>query len=232
VSDYHAFPAIDPDANTIVLAVGRKGSGKSVLARELFLGWPNVDRLVIDPTGDADPGEGAVTLTTIPKQLPERRRGGPPILARYVANPAAPTYHDDLDRALGLALYPKGRRVLVWIDEGGEVFPVNPGPNARTLLHQSRHWNASAIIACPRPKDIATLVPAQADYIAIFDVPSPHDRQRLAETMGWPPAKLNAALEDCTRRGAHWFLLFDARAHELYLCPPLPMTSPDKKAGT
>jgi hypothetical protein len=39
---------------------------------------------------------------------------------------------------------PQGPQVLLWIDEGGEAFPVNQlGPNGRLLLHQSRHYFAS-----------------------------------------------------------------------------------------
>jgi hypothetical protein len=179
------FPGIDPTANQLVLCIGRKGSGKSQWAREAFRHWPGVDRLVIDPTGDADPGSprrpgqpdswrddlNTQLLTALPRELPARQyadvpgegRRSVPGVYRWIANAQSPAYRDDLDRAVGLGLFPKDRRVLEWIDEAGDVFPSNSlGPNARTLLQQSRHYHVSALICCPRPLTINPLVLAQA----------------------------------------------------------------------
>ena len=231
-AEEYPFPPIDPSKNQLVLVVGRKGSGKSVNAREMFLLWPDVDRLVIDPTGDADPGEDALTLHQVPETLPTRK-DGKPVTVRVIVNPGSPTYHEDMDKAIGLALFPKGRRVVVWIDEAGEAFPVNrTGPNGSTLLHQSRHWNASAIMACPRPITIDVLCLAQADRVIMYDLPNPADRKRIAGAIGWPPDKLNAALDGLRNEPAHSFLVYVAAEHALYLCPPLPMSSADKKAGS
>lgn len=228
MSEAVPFPPIDPDRNQIVLCVGRKGSGKSVHARELFRGWPNVDRLVIDPTGDADPGadlEQIIVRDQVPAQMP-RDKDGAHVLVRYIANPSSPTYLDDLDRAVGLALFPKDRRTVMWIDEAGEVFPANKtGPNGRTFLHQSRHWNASAVLCCPRPMHIDPLCLAQADRVVMYDVPNPADRERIAGAIGWPPRKLAHELDETRRAGRHWFLLYDADEHTLYRCPPLPLSS-------
>lgn len=229
MSDRHPFPALNPDLNQLLLVIGRKGSGKSVFARELFRGWPWIDKLVIDPTGDADPGDDLGTITLRgkpPERLPAPRARGEFVVARWVADPSSPTYRDDLDRALGAALYPKSRRTLLWIDEAGEVFPAGrTGPNGRVLLQQSRHWYASAILCCPRPMNIDPLCLAQADRVVMYDLPHPRDRERVAAAIGIPPAVLSAELDATRARGSHWYLLYDARAHELYRCPPLPMSA-------
>jgi hypothetical protein len=235
------FPMIDPTRNQLMLSVGRKGSGKSVWAREAFRHWPGVDRFVIDPTGDAIPGSprrqgdpsswtddlGTVTLNKLPRELPPgplrdgKRQHG---VWRWVANPQSATYADDLDRAVGLGLFPRSRRMLLWIDEAGEVFPSGrTGPHGRTLLQQSRHWHTSALICCPRPVTIDPLVLAQADRVVMFDVPGVADRKRLADTLGWPHAQLVALLNEVRMLPFH-YLMYVASEHKMYLCPPIPVT--------
>lgn len=246
-----AFPTIDPLLNQITLVLGRKGSGKSVWARETFRGWPGVDKLVIDPTGDADPGQvlaggvRCVTVHKLPESLPTAAqvsrsittadapasRAPQNVAVRWIADPGSPTYRDDLDRAVGLALYPKNRRVLLWVDEAGEVFPANrTGPNARTLLQQSRHWYTSLLMCCPRPITIDPLCIAQADRVVIYDMPHPRDRERVAASIGIEPRVLIEALDETRARGPYWYLLYDAREHQMYRCPPLPMSEGYKHA--
>lgn len=221
------FPQLDPSMNQIILVIGRKGSGKSVNARETFRAWPGVDKLVIDPTGDASSGLPAEqTVHRLPDRLPDPPKRGEHVVLRWVADPASPSYADDLDRALGLALWPKQRRVLVWVDEAGEVFPAGrAGPNARTVLQQSRHWYVSLIAATPRPINIDPLLLSQADRVVIYDLPHPRDRERVAASIGVEPKVLAAELDATRMMGPYWFLLYDAREHALYRCPPLPMSA-------
>lgn len=227
------FPVVDPNKNQVIGVFGRKGSGKSVFAHKLFRDWPGVDKLVIDPTGDADPGvmkdlygRDVVPVVTsdVPDKLPDPPRGGQ-VCVRYVARPESPTYQDDIDRALAAALFPKTRRVLVWVDEAGEVFPVSYGPRARQMLQQGRHYYASLIVCGPRPMTINPLVLNQCDYVVMFDLPGPADRKRIAECIGVPPTTLDAWLNEARRRGPHWYVIYSASQHLLYLCPPLPIGS-------
>ena len=237
----HPFPPIDPDEEgQIILIVGRRRSGKSVHARELFYGWPGVDRLVIDPNGDADvipprdptdPHGRPLEVTKLhgappgPNQLP-RGEGGRPSVVWWVADPSRPTYAEDLDRAVGAALLPKQRPVLLWVDEAGEVFPSNRlGPYARTLLQQSRHWNTHAIIVGPRPVTIDKLCRGQANRVVIYDVPDPDDVKALAGSIGIPPRQLASELDETRARGKYWFTLYDSVDHQLYRCPPLRVTA-------
>lgn len=218
------WPQIDVDRNQIIVCVGRKGSGKSAAARMLYGHWPHADRIVIDVNGDAEPGEDAKRITGEPPQkLPSRGDKGEPLNLHYVADPTRATYRDDLDRAVRLALFPRDRRTLLWVDEIGEVTQANrTPPHLRTLLQQSRHFNASALLCGPRPVNIDPLCIAQADRVLIFDLPNPKDRERVANVIGWAPDKFDDACLEVRRQGAYWFLMYVASEHQLYLCPPLP----------
>lgn len=224
--DVWPYPVIDPAENQIITFVGRKGSGKSAAAREHFRHWPGVDRLIIDINGDADPGDDLDTQTLHGPlvELPPRRDERVPEVYRWIADPKAPTFSEDIDKAIGAALYPRARRVLMWVDEMGETFPANrTGPNGRVWLHQSRHFNASGLLCGPRSKGIDPLVMAQADRVVMFDVPSPLDRARIAENIGVPPAKLDAVLNETSRRGKYWSTLYVAEEHRLYRIPPFQL---------
>lgn len=242
------FPPIDPTSNQLILCVGRKKSGKSQWAREAFRGWPGVDRLVIDPTGDADPGSprrpgqpeswkddlNTQTWRELPTALPERQKVHVPGqgdvrvpgVYRWIPNPMSKTYTDDLDRGIGLALFtqPRDRRVLLWADEAADAFPAaSDRPYARTLLMQSRHWHTSALICCPRPMNIDPLVLAQADRVVMFDVPGVADRKRLSDVIGVPHAQLVALLNEIKSLPFH-YVMYVVDDNSLYVCPPIPLT--------
>ena len=230
MDERHPFPPIDPSADSqIILAVGRKGSGKSESARTFFRSWPGIDRLVVDITGDADPGDdlNPVILRELPTRLPPRPpdERHTPRTFRWIADPTAPTFLDDVDRAIGLGLYPKDQQILLWIDEAGEVFKAGQvGPNGRTALHQNRHFKVPMLLCCPRPKGIDPLCVSQADRVLIYDLPHPLDRARISENIGIPPRVLDRELDETRRRGPHWFTMYVAAEHQLYRCPPLPRT--------
>lgn len=221
------YPAVDPESNQIMAFFGRKHSGKSAAAREHFRGWPGTDRLIIDVNGDADPGKDLpqTVLRGPLVQLPDRQDERVPEVYRWIADPKAATFREDIDKAIGAALFPRDRKVLLWVDEGGEAFPVNQtGPNGRLLLHQSRHFDVSALICAPRPKGLDPLTYGQADRVFLFDVPSPADRERIADTIGLPPKKLTGVMDETNRRGAYWSTMYDAPGHQLYRLPPFKLT--------
>jgi hypothetical protein len=225
------FPVVlDPSKPMIISAWGRKGSGKSTFNRRIYDSWP-YDKLCIDVNGDADPGPDAERVNTpLPSRFPApatptlgARPQGPRNL-HYVADVGSATYRDDLDRAVGLALFPKDQRTLVWCGEVAEFMPHanSADPHMRVLLHQNRHYAASVLFDGPRPMNVDPLTIGQSDLIAIYHLPNPKDVQRLAENMGYPPARLYDECQETWRRGKYWFLLWDAPAHKIYRCPPLP----------
>jgi hypothetical protein len=223
--ELHAVPVIDGNANHIILVVGRKGSGKSEYAQMLYRWWdPPVDRICIDPTGDARPGADARTVKgTPPTAMPPREHEDEPVNLHYVADPRSPTYFDDLDRAVGAALFPRDRRALLWVDEIGQVSRVNKTPpNLNTLLMQARHHHASAILCGPRPVGIDRLCLQQADRVAVFHLPNPKDRDRIARECGIDPDVFEDAHTEMLRAGKFWHLIVVVDEDEPYLCPPIP----------
>lgn len=203
---------------------GRKGSGKSTLSRRLYRSWPG-DKLCVDVNREADPGDDATELTgDLPARFPARQDERVPLNLHYMPSPLSPTYREDLDRSVALALYPQDHPVLVWLGEVGEFTTGNrTGPHLRTLLMQSRHYRVSVLMDGPRPIDVDKLVIAQADLVAVFDLPDPDDRERIAKIIGWPPKLFAAECDETRRRGLYWFLLYEAATHRLWRCPPLPL---------
>lgn len=216
---------LDPHEANHVTVVGRKGSGKSVLARRLFDSYDG-DRMVIDPTGDIhlEPEPGLTQLTDpLPIRWPmppDERRS----TLRYAPDMKSPTYVDEMDRAAGLA-FGKGD-ALLWLDEVAVLTRANATPpHMRAVLHQSRHRNLSLLFCGPRPVDIDPLVLSQADYVAVFQTPNPRDRQRLADAMGLELPTMEAAHREL---GEHDYLWYDARAPRdecLLVMPALNLTA-------
>ena len=210
---------LDPDRPYFAVCLGRKGSGKSVMATLLFIGYP-YDRVVIDVAGDDGPagilpdGEEVIdlhgTVDTLPRRWPEHlRRDGRRMTLRYVPDAGSPTYVEDMDAIVALA-YHTGRVALL-VHEVHQLAPVNISPEknkaTQRLLQMGRHRRITFIACGPRPKKTDGLVLSQADLVYVFDVPNPTDRRRIAEEIGWPPRELDAGVHDL---GPHEYLRHDA----------------------
>lgn len=230
------FPMVlDPTKPMIVSAWGAKGSGKSVLNRWIYTGYPG-DKIAIDVNGHAAPGEDAEKITEPAKHWPadvgipgERKRHRN---LHYVADPGSATYADDLDRAVGMALFPKDHRCLVWAGEVGEMMPNGkPGPHMRRLLQQNRHYRITGLFDGPRPVWVDPLILMQSDFVAVYRLPQASDRKRIAEVIGYPAAQFDRECHETFRRGKYWFLLWHTEANKLYRCPPLPIDAHGNDAG-
>lgn len=218
--------ALDPVKGGHIFISGKKGQGKSVLARRLFDTYP-YDRLVLDVTGDLSDDfrrDGVefrkLTGDALPIRFPSGDDGEPvtAVLAPDMGDEG--TAMDQMDRALGLAL--DHRRTLVWCDEIGALTRVGKTPpNLRRALHHGRHRELFLLLCGPRPIDVDPLCISQADVVATFRTPNPRDRKRIAENIGWPPASFDAAVHQL---GDHEYLWYDATApqEELLHMPPLP----------
>jgi hypothetical protein len=220
---------IDPDKGAHVVAVGRKGSGKSHLARRLFDSYP-YDALVLDITGDLwrdftadgtkdDPTIKLVKLTSpLPVRLPEPDEEGRKQIFLLAPDMGAPDALDEVDRAIGLAL--RRGRMLLWMDEVGIISPVGrTGPNMKRYLHHGRHHQMTGLACGPRPMDIDPLQVSQADHAFTFELNNPADRRRVADNIGWDPKDFDTAVHDL---GKYEFLHWSSETNELLHMPPLP----------
>lgn len=223
---------LDPHKAHHITCVGRKGSGKSVLAHMIWDSYPK-DRLVIDPTGDVDTtdprtGKPAEDLhVPLPLRWPSNLNGERTTL-RFHPDPGSATYEDDMDAAVQLA-FGKGD-CLLWVDEVGELTNANRTPPAmRRVLHQARHRRLSTLFCGPRPIDINPLVISQADYLAVFELPNPADRKRIADNIGYELGHLEEAHAQLAEHGYLWW---DARARELEVCDPIPHAAKAKPTDT
>lgn len=199
---------------------GKKGSGKSVLARRFWDTYPG-DELCIDVTKDAlTPADVQETFREPPERWPSPPKEGEAVRIRYTPDMHSSTWRDDLDRAVGLSSLRKRQGgCLVWIDEIGTVSQTNrTGPYLRHLLNQGRHDKTSALFCGPRPITLDPLVLAQSDVVYVFALPNPADRRRIADACGIEPATLDDAVNGL---GKHEYLRWDGV--ELVAFPPLPL---------
>jgi hypothetical protein len=218
----------DPRQSLFIFASGKKGSGKSHLARAWFDSYP-FDRMVIDPTNDvrtdlrAD-GVEFVDLDqdTLPVKFPASLDENKPYVTCVLApDMGSATAVDDMDRAVGLCL--RDRPTLLWCDEFGSLTTSHKTPpNTRRSLHHGRHHFLTLIIACPRPSQIDPLAISQSDLCYTFRTPNKYDRERIANEIGFNEAEFTAINNDLQ---LHWHTLYDARDDQLSVMPPLPPRS-------
>lgn len=211
------------DQPLYIVVVGRKGTGKTVLAKMFWDSWEG-DRVLVDMTGDVGrdfPDPHTYDLDLVPPhvwpdhlQEPEDTR----LSLRYVPDVGDPDWRELLDQLLGLC-YSHGD-LLIWIDDAGLVLEVGKlGPNGKRILQFGRHQDINLLLTMPRTQTIEVLALSQADVIYSFDLPNVNDRKRLADNIGWDARDVDAAnaeLED------HGYLRAHVRAHELAIFPPLP----------
>lgn len=223
---------------------GKKKSGKSILARYLFSLYPG-DGIVIASNGDDGPfADGRIVhlmrenAETMPRRWPEHlRHERERLILRFEFDPGSPTFTEDQDAAVGLALNHGDTCLLV--HETHLMAPVTASrrqiPHTQRLLAANRHaqvgggrGRVSALFCGPRPAGIQTLILAQSDVTYMFELPVPADRARLAEEVGVPVNELAEALDDL---GRHEYLRYDANEHKpedgeqdrrLLHMPPLP----------
>ena len=218
---------LDPAKSTFITIVGKKGHGKSEMARVHWESYP-FDQAVLDYHHDfVGRYEDLARLSSpLPDRWPmadswiagegERSRIG------FVPDSGRPDYVDECDRFAGLA-YLHGseeRPVMLWIDEIGELAPVHQTqPNMRRILQLGRHRRMTLLMCGPRPVNIDPLVLQQADVVYVFTLPNPADRRRVADTIGWDPREFDEAVHNLPMHG---YLRYTAADQELVEFPPLP----------
>ena len=224
---------MDPMRANFISCFGKKGHGKSTLARRLFDVYP-YDRAVIDWHRDVVAGPGRpADLVDLHPPLPDKwPTAGAGVhlpgldkhrsTIAFSPDSGRADYIDDMDRFVGLA-YRHGsdlpaRPAFLWIDEIGELAPVGQTqPNMRRMLQLGRHRRITLVMCGPRPINVDPLVLQQSDYVFIFTLPNPADRRRVADTIGWDPREFDDAVLGLPKYG---YLRYDG--DELVEFPPLP----------
>jgi hypothetical protein len=205
-----------------IVVVGRKGTGKTELAWQLWESWDG-DRVLVDFTADVGkdhPDPHTHDLEDVPSRWPEHLKEDDEtrLSLRYVPDTGDPYWRDEVDRLLGLC-YSQGN-VLIWIDDAGQCLAVGKvGPNGQRILQFGRHQDIWLLLTMPRPKTIETLALSQADVIYCFDLPSRFDRQRVADNVGWDTRDVDQANSELADHG---YMRAHVAAHELAIFPPLP----------
>lgn len=213
---FNARGELDIADGRLILCVGKKRSGKSILGLLIFRSYP-WDKVVIDVAGDDGPmGPGIVEITgtvdELPRKWPEhlRPQQGQPMTLRYVPDAGSPTVTEDMDAVVGLAMH-HGREsghCCVLVHEMGRLARSNrTPPHTLRLLQHNRHNGATGIFCAPRVLTMDPLVGGQADVVYAFDLPQASDRKRLSEDIGWPAADLDEAIHDLAR---HEYLRYDS----------------------
>lgn len=226
-----------PDPPLYIVCAGRKGQGKSELAYLLWDSWEG-DRILIDTTGTVGrlhPEEETLDLVSgepstrrgpdvpsgpAPDRFPSwMRTDGERLSLRYVPDHTDPDVVDEVDRVIGLA-FSQGD-LLLWIEEAGLFGKANRVPPHYTAAnHMGRHKNLTKIETMPRLMDVDPLIPAQADIIYAFDLPSPSDRKRFADVAGFDQRTIDDAIAELED---HEYIRYHAKAHELAHFPPIPL---------
>lgn len=186
---------------------GKTRSGKSLLARTVFLSAA-APRLIIDPA-DSD-------LTDVPGAVTFRDAKRPPAdaaTARFVPRDPADRNEYDLVYRWAFERYPR----FVWLDEAGQAAPAQGGSRwLNTYLVQGAKRSLGHIACHGRPREINRNLIGSASHVLIFELPNPDDRRHLADLVGLPVAELEA---DLFALPPHGFLWWDSET--LWSCPPL-----------
>lgn len=212
---FDANGAIDTTNSLIIVCLGKKRSGKSVMGLLLFRSFPG-DKVVIDVAGDDGPvGEDVHELTgtvdDLPRRWPEHlREDGKPMTLRYAPDAGSPTFLEDIDAVVGLAYQHSSveKPACLLVHEMGRVAESNrTPPHTMRVLQHGRHRRLTAIFCMPRPLTVNTLVLGQADLVYAFELPAPADRQRVADNIGWDPVSFTEGMQQLK---PHEYLRFDA----------------------
>lgn len=227
---------IDPKRGILATFVGKKRSGKSVMALLFFMRYPG-DKIVIDVAGDDGPvGPDVVTLTgtvaegNMPGRLPTLMRDGKkPMIFRYVPDAGSKTFIDDMDHIVGLAL-DHGQCCILIHEMGVLAEAGKTRVHTRRLLMHNRHNGATTGLFCaPRTVTVDPLVLQQSDLVYTFELQGVADRKRIAESIGWNVKDFDESVHDL---GPHEYLLFDANVgkpedgevdYRLLHAPALPL---------
>lgn len=194
-----------------VFLVGMTRSGKSTLARAMFLSAAG-PRLVIDPA------DSSLTGSVVDEGGTYSDPRRPPNLATIRFVPRDPADRDAYDAVYrwAFANFPR----YVWLDEPEHAAPANGWPRwANTFIVQGAKRMLGHLACSTRPREVMRSLIANAQHVMIFTLPNPDDRRHLAALVGVSSTLLDAELAALPEHG---FLWWNVLSRTLTVCPPLP----------
>lgn len=171
--------------NLIVCIFGRKGSGKTNLARSVLLEQRRV--LVVDSIGEY---EGCQIYN--PEDLADylNARGEGPFRVSYRDKGL-----DGREMDVKFRMIQDVRRCWIGFEEAGKwIGPSSGFPEARWFPNYGRHNAISMLFVARRPTEISRDVTANADAVICFQFHEPRDLQYIREIGGDDAAERIAAL--------------------------------------
>ena len=175
--------------NTVIVILGKKGSGKTVLTYELIDdSWPRV--VVLDPMGEYLTGFEVVW------GLQE----GSEYLVSHANKPKFRVSIQGLDPWECVRLLPivwEIRDTLLVVEEAGLLCtPYELPSELSNLVLRGRHRNISQIYTSQRPATLHRHITSQADLIVVFKMHEPRDITYLSAIIGKEEADSLKDLDD------------------------------------
>jgi ABC-type dipeptide/oligopeptide/nickel transport system ATPase component len=177
--------------NAVVLIVGPRGSGKSVLATHMLKAQSNVT--VFDTKHDfsfADDNPRYNLVARTPDEVFKLWRGieavgdGAPVI--YRPHVGTPGYHLDVDSVARVAMMRQWN--VLYYDELADICNVTNyeriAPNYQRVVQQGRSLHVGVWQVTQRPSRIPLIAYSEADFRATFYLRSKADRDRVEEFLG------------------------------------------------
>ena len=189
--------------------VGKTGTGKSLLARELFIASAGRRRVVIDPNDDASTEGASGDKTPEDERWPTTSDTKLDWRQSSTWRVVPPRDKGTRDQAWYSQLYEHlfdVRDVLIWIDEAARPTTSHQIPIGMDLvISQGRKRSITHIACSPRPVDAHPSLWSQSEYFAIFRLPNRLDRKTIAGHAGIPLEDFEAMQRTLGKHGFIWW---------------------------
>lgn len=161
--------------NTIISIMGKKGSGKSYLTKEIMYEWPRV--IIVDNTGEYETEEiynGYDECVSALVNASKRNQFRISLRTRSV--------EDDLRLLEIVETIPS---ILLVVEEASRyVSSAFLPPEIEALIRYGRHKDISQIYLARRPTELHRDLTANSDVIVVFNTQEPRDINYLRSFIG------------------------------------------------